>query len=271
MSEHSTEATSSYQELEKMDTHMILNCINSEDIKVALAVKNSLTQIEKLIEALLLKIQNGGRLFYIGAGSSGRLGILDASECPPTYGVSEELVIGIIAGGDRAIRHAIENAEDDPDAGFGQLKAKMVSKQDFVVGIAASGKTPYVVGAIQQCKNAGISTACIVCNTASPLAKIADYPVEIIVGPEFVSGSTRMKAGSAQKMVLNMISTALMIKLGKVKGNKMVDMKVSNAKLKKRAIDMVCEETKLSKEEAAELIHRYGSVRKAMEAWELNK
>ena len=259
-----TEDASRYRHLEKMSTAELLSSINLEDNTVASTVQHSLNQIEKLVDALVPKIKNGGRLFYLGAGSSGRLGVLDASECPPTYGVDETMVTAVIAGGDQALRKAIENAEDDDVQGFIDLKKENISNKDFLVGIAASGKTPYVLGALQKSKAAGITTGCIVCNPDSPIAATADYPVEIIVGPEIVSGSTRMKAGTAQKMALNMISTALMIRLGRVKDNKMVDMKISNSKLKNRGIQMICEEKGVSPEKAEELLSMYGTVRKVL-------
>ena len=264
MSKATTESSSNYRHLEKMETAELLKGMNEEDLTVAAAVKDSLPQLERLVDAVVYRIQNNGRLFYLGAGSSGRLGILDASECPPTYGVEEHLVTGIIAGGDAAIRKAVENAEDDEIQGFIDLKKENICERDFLIGIAASGKTPYVLGAIQKCKSLGIQTGCIVCNPDSPIAKAVDFPVEIIVGPEFVSGSTRMKAGTAQKMALNMISTALMIKIGRVKDNKMVDMKINNAKLKLRGVQMICEEKGVSPEMAEELLSKYGSVRKAL-------
>lgn len=250
-----------------MSTSELLKNMNDEDKSVALAVEMSLGQLELLIDALIPKILKGGRLFYIGAGSSGRLGILDASECPPTYGVDETLLTGIIAGGDAAIRKAVENAEDDDQQGFADLLNYNISDLDFVIGIAASGKTPYVLGALKACKLNKIATGCVVCNPHTPITEAADYPVEIIVGPEFVSGSTRMKAGTAQKMALNMISTALMIKLGRVKDNKMIDMKISNAKLKRRGIQMICQETGINTEDATKLLERFGSVRMALDAF----
>lgn len=262
-----TEASSKHRNLDKMSTSELLKNMNDEDKSVALAVEMSLGQLELLIDALIPKILKGGRLFYIGAGSSGRLGILDASECPPTYGVDETLLTGIIAGGDAAIRKAVENAEDDDQQGFADLLNYNISDLDFVIGIAASGKTPYVLGALKACKLNKIATGCVVCNHHTPIAEAADYPVEIIVGPEFVSGSTRMKAGTAQKMALNMISTALMIKLGRVKDNKMIDMKISNAKLKRRGIQMICQETGINTEDATKLLERFGSVRMALDAF----
>ena len=209
-------------------------------------------------------MQEGGRLFYMGAGTSGRLGVVDASECPPTFGVSDDLVIGLIAGGDSAIRKAVEFAEDDTEQGWKDLQAYKVSELDFVIGIAASGTTPYVIGAVEKCEANNIRTACICCNEGAPLAAAVTYPVEVIVGPEFVTGSTRMKAGTAQKLVLNMISTAVMVRLGRVKGNRMVDMQLSNNKLVKRGIQMLTSELNISYEEAKELLNKYGSVRNAI-------
>lgn len=260
-----TEQESKYDGLEKMSIHTILTSINKEDQKVPKAVENSIPQIEKLTEKISEKLKNGGRLFYIGAGTSGRLGILDASECPPTFGVSKDLVIGIIAGGDKAIRDAVEFAEDSTSQAWEDLSVYQISKEDIVVGIAASGTTPYVIGGLEACQQHDILTGCITCNPNSPLALTADFPIEVKVGPEFVTGSSRMKAGTAQKMVLNMISTTTMILLGKVKGNKMVDMQLSNDKLVNRGIHMLCEELSITSSEASTLLDKYGSVRKAIE------
>ena len=229
-----TEQDSHYDHLEKMSVDKILTTINKEDGGVAESVKQSIPQIELLVNQIVAKIKEGGRLFYIGAGTSGRLGILDASECPPTFGVAHEMVIGLIAGGDVAIRKAVEFAEDDKNQGWKDLKAYNVSDKDIVIGIAASGTTPYVIAAIIACTKNSIITGCITCNSGSPLVKASDYPIEVVVGPEVITGSSRMKAGTAQKLVLNMISTATMIKLGRVKGNKMVDMQLSNQKLIER-------------------------------------
>ena len=228
-----TESDSSYSALELMTINELLHNINKEDNKVPSLVKSLIPQIEKLVECIVLSINKGGRLFYIGAGTSGRLGIVDASECPPTFGVPHDLVIGIIAGGDSAIRKAVEFAEDDIELGWRDLQQYKINRKDVVIGIAASGTTPYVVGALKVCQDNSILTSCIVCNSSSPLSKVADIPIEIVVGPEFVTGSTRMKAGTAQKLILNMISTSTMIKLGRVKGNKMVDMQLSNNKFRK--------------------------------------
>jgi N-acetylmuramic acid 6-phosphate etherase len=239
--------------------------INSEDKTVPLAIEKSLPQIEKITQKVISVLESGGRIFYMGAGTSGRLGILDASELPPTYGVPHGLVIGIIAGGDAAIRKAVEFAEDSPEAAVEDLKTVEINSRDMVIGIAASGRTPYVKGALDWSRQNGISTGCIVCNTGSPIAHVSDFPVEVITGPEFVTGSTRMKAGTAQKLVLNMISTTAMIKTGHVKGNKMVDMQLSNHKLVDRGTRMVMEQTGKTYEEAKNLLLKLGSVRKAVE------
>ena len=263
----STEAESDYQDLEKMKLHDLLSNMNREDKTVPMAVEKALPQIEKLAEVTFEKMKSGGRLFYLGAGTSGRLGIVDASECPPTYGIDHGIVVGLIAGGDAAIRKAVEFAEDDLNQGWEDLKAYSVNERDMVIGIAASGSTPYVIGALQHCRNKGISTGCITCNSGSELARVAQYPVEVVVGPEFVTGSTRMKSGTAQKLVLNMISTSVMIKLGRVKGNKMVDMQLSNNKLVDRGTKMVMKNTGIDDyEKAKALLLQHGSVRKATEA-----
>ena len=259
-----TESESRYNELEKMSVDTILHSINKEDKIVPYAIEEVIPNIAAIIPIIVKKLQDGGRLIYLGAGTSGRLGIVDASECPPTFGVSHDLVIGIMAGGDQAIRKAVEFAEDDELQGWKDLEALHVSEADFVIGIAASGTTPYVVGALQKCKENGIQTACITCNEGSPLSQQTNHPIEVIVGPEFVSGSTRMKAGTAQKLVLNMISTATMVRLGRVKGNRMVDMQLSNHKLVKRGVQMLVEELNISYEEARELLNKYGSVRSAI-------
>lgn len=259
-----TEQSSKYNHLEKMSISEIVTNINSEDKSIPLAIEKVIPEIENLIQKVVIKLKNGGRLFYIGAGTSGRLGILDASECPPTFGVSHKLVIGIIAGGDKAIRKAVENAEDSKTQGWIDLKNYKVSSKDFVIGIAASGSTPYVIGAIEKCNYKKIETGCITCNIGSPLANTAKYPVVVKVGPEFVTGSSRMKAGTAQKLILNMISTATMIQLGKVKGNKMVDMKLSNIKLVNRGTKMVMSELKISEVQANKLLLKHKSVRNAI-------
>lgn len=259
-----TEADSHYDSLEQMSTVDLLHNINNEDEKVARIVKQQIPSIVSLIEVIVEKLKLGGRLFYLGAGTSGRLGILDASECPPTFGVSHDLVIGLIAGGDSAIRKAVEFAEDNNELGWEDLKKYDVSNNDVVVGIAASGTTPYVVGALKRCQEHNVTTGCITCNLNSPLSTNSDYPIEVIVGPEFVTGSTRMKAGTAQKLVLNMITTSSMIKLGKVLGNKMVDMQLSNNKLVDRGTKMIMDKTSISSEKAKELLLKYGSVREAI-------
>ena len=259
-----TESDSHYDSLEHMSIKELLQNINNEDEKVALIVKKEIPKISKLIEAVFNKLNSGGRLFYLGAGTSGRLGILDASECPPTFGVSHDLVIGLIAGGDIAIRKAVEFAEDNEDLGWEDLKKYNISSHDIVIGIAASGTTPYVVGALKRCQQNRITTGCITCNLDTPLSVFSDYSVEVVVGPEFVTGSTRMKSGTAQKLVLNMITTSTMIKLGKVLGNKMVDMQLSNTKLVERGIKMIMRKTNLNSDEAKKLLVKHGSVRKAI-------
>lgn len=260
-----TEKSSLYNDLEKMDTIDILSNMNREDQKVAIAVEKQIPSIEKLVNNIYPKMAEGGRLFYIGAGTSGRLGILDASECPPTYGVPHDWVVGLIAGGDSAIRKAVENAEDDMDQAIIDLDAYSIGPLDTVIGIAASGTTPYVIGGMRDCRSRGISTGCITCNPGAPVVDHADFPVVVEVGPEFVTGSTRMKSGTAQKLVLNMISTSVMIKLGRVQGNKMVDMQLSNTKLVDRGTKMVMEKTGLSYEEANALLLEKGSVRAAVD------
>lgn len=261
-----TESASHYDGLETMSVAALLTHINNEDKTVPLAVEKALPQIEALVQQIVARMRQGGRLFYIGAGTSGRLGVVDASECPPTYGVPFDMVIGIIAGGDSAIRKAVEFAEDDPHQAWKDLATYQIGPLDSLVGIAASGRTPYVIGGLQAAREAGVLTGCIVCNSGSAVAAAAEYPVEVVVGPEFVTGSTRMKAGTAQKLVLNMISTTVMIQLGRVKGNKMVDMQMSNQKLIERAIRMVREELHIAPEQAAELLEAHGSVRAAIEA-----
>ena len=250
-----------------MSVRELLSNINKEDKTVPSAIEKKIPKIEKLVTVIVKQMKAGGRLFYIGAGTSGRLGIVDASECPPTYGVPQGLVIGLIAGGDKAIRKAVEFAEDDKEQGWKDLLQHKINKKDVVIGIAASGSTPYVIGALETCNKNGITTACIVCNKGSNVAKVAKYKIEIVVGPEFVTGSTRMKSGTAQKLTLNMISTSVMIKLGKVKGNKMVDMKLSNNKLVDRGTKMVATELKVPYSKANELLLKYGSVRKAVDSF----
>ena len=261
-----TESDSLHQNLDLLDTIDLLHGINNEDQKVAKAVQLIIPDIEKFINSAYKNMEKGGRLFYIGAGTSGRLGIVDASECPPTFGVDYDLVIGLIAGGDSAIRKAVEFAEDDSDQGWLDLEKHNIDHNDTVVGIAASGTTPYVVGALKQCNSNQILTAGITCNPGSPLAIEAQHAIVPIVGPEFVTGSTRMKSGTAQKLVLNMISTSLMIKLGRVKGNKMVDMQLSNNKLVNRGEKIIMETLHINQQEAKDLLNKYGSVRKAIQS-----
>jgi N-acetylmuramic acid 6-phosphate etherase len=259
-----TEADSFYDHLEKMSIHKLLSNINKEDKNVPNAVEKVLPQIEILVKALIKKMKTGGRLFYIGSGTSGRLGIVDASECPPTFGVDPKLVVGIIAGGDKAIRTAVEKAEDDFDGGWKDLQYYNINSNDFVIGLSSSGTTPYVVGAIQKCYQNNIETGAITSNQDSPLAKEAKYPIEVISGPEFITGSTRMKAGTAQKLILNMISTSIMIQLGKVKGNKMIDMQLNNNKLIDRGARMIQEALSINYDEAKKLLLKHGSVRAAL-------
>ena len=259
-----TESDSKYNHLEKMSVSELLQNINKEDKTVAFSVEKALPQIEKLTEKVVEKLKAGGRLFYIGAGTSGRLGIVDASECPPTFGVPHDLVIGLIAGGDSAIRKAVEFAEDSENQGWQDLQKENISEKDIVIGIAASGTTPYVIGALKKCNENNVSTGCITCNEGSPLAVTAKFPIVVTVGPEFVTGSSRMKAGTAQKLVLNMISTTVMIQLGRVKGNKMVDMQLSNNKLVDRGVRMIMEALNVSEREAQELLKIHKTVRKAI-------
>lgn len=262
-----TESASPHRHLETHSVSELLTAINQEDQSVPLAVEKQLPAIEKLVDAVVDRMLAGGRLFYLGAGTSGRLGIVDASECPPTFGVPHGLVIGLIAGGDSAIRKAVEFAEDDRHGGWRDLQEHEVSSTDFVIGIAASGTTPYVVGALERCRELGIGTGCITCNNGSPMAAASDHPVEVVVGPEFVTGSTRMKSGTAQKLVLNMVTTATMIRLGRVKDNRMVDMQLSNEKLVDRGTKMVMEGLQIQDYEAAKkLLLDAGSVRAAIQA-----
>ena len=262
-----TEQDSNYNHLETMSVSELLVNINTEDKTVPYAIEKVLPQIEALIQQIIIKLKSGGRLFYIGAGTSGRLGIVDASECPPTFGVPHELVVGLIAGGDKAIRKAVEFAEDSTSQGWNDLTSNNINNNDVVIGIAASGTTPYVISALEKCNANNITTGCITCNHNSPLSQTAKYPIEIIVGPEFVTGSSRMKAGTAQKLVLNMITTATMIQLGKVKGNKMVDMQLSNNKLVDRGINMVMNELQITAAEAKLLINKHQSVRASIKAY----
>jgi len=261
-----TEASSIYNDIEQSSTRDILRNINTEDKKVALEVEKQIPQIELLVDAATEQLNNGGRLFYIGAGTSGRLGLVDASECPPTFGVSADLIVGIIAGGQKAMFHAVENAEDDIEQAWIDLQAHTISPLDIVIGIAASGTTPYVIGGLQKCKEAGIRTGSISCNKNSPVSAVAHFPIEVVVGPEFLTGSTRMKSGTAQKMVLNMISTSIMIKLGRIKGNKMVNMQLTNQKLFDRGVKMIMDELNLTDMTiASSLLKEYGSVKKSID------
>lgn len=268
---NNTESPSHYEDLENKSVLELITGMNKEDAIIAQVVKSALPQIEKLITAALSKMQAGGRLFYIGSGTSGRLGILDASEIPPTYGVDDGMVIGVIAGGDHAIRKAVEFAEDDTSQAWIDLSKFKINTKDFLIGIAASGETPYVLGGITIAKQKGIATGCIVCNQHSSIAKEADYPIELLTGPEFVTGSTRMKAGTAQKMTLNMISTSLMIQLGKVKGNKMMEMQLSNKKLWNRATDILMQELGISNEDASVLLKKHRSIKQSIHAFLTNK
>lgn len=261
-----TEQESKYKDIDKMSVIEVLKGINEEDKLVPLAVEKALPQIEKLATAVAERMKNGGRLFYIGAGTSGRLGVVDASECPPTFGVPFDWVVGIIAGGDSAIRKAVEFAEDDEKQAWIDLQEYDINEKDSLVGLAASGTTPYVVGGLEEARKHGVLTGCIICNEGGPVVAVSDYPVEVVAGPEFLTGSTRMKSGTAQKLVLNMLSTTVMIQLGRVKGNKMVDMQLTNHKLVDRGTHMVMEELNIGEEQAAELLTKYGSVRKAVEA-----
>jgi N-acetylmuramic acid 6-phosphate etherase len=261
-----TESSSNHNNLENKSISELLFGMNQEDRSVPEAVAASLPQIEKLIAEIVSKMKDGGRLFYMGAGTSGRLGIVDASECPPTFGVDFGRVIGLIAGGDGAIRKAVEFAEDSEEQGWKDLQAHNITTNDVVVGIAASGRTPYVIGALKKCNEEGISTGCVVCNAGSAVAAVSKFPIEVVVGPEFVTGSTRLKSGTAQKLVLNMLTTCTFIQLGHVKGNKMVDMQLSNYKLVDRGTRMVMEETGLNAEEAKALLLKEGSVRLAVDS-----
>jgi len=259
-----TEQESNYTNLENKSTRELLEAMNKEDQAVPLAIKAIIPEIEKLVTIIVDKMLSGGRLFYIGAGTSGRLGILDASECPPTFGVPQGMVIGLIAGGDKAIRKAVEFAEDDRTQGWIDLQEHQVNNKDIVIGIAASGTTPYVIGALQNAQAHHITTGCITCNPGAPVTEVADCPIVAAVGAEFVTGSTRLKSGTAQKLILNMISTSVMIKLGRVKNNRMVDMQLSNDKLIDRGTIMVMDNLHISYEEAQKLLLKHGSVRKAI-------
>lgn len=266
-----TESPSKFSDLDKMSVNEILTNINSEDRLVPEAVGKAIPSIEKLISLIVERMKRGGRLFYIGAGTSGRLGVLDASECPPTYGTPDDMVVGLIAGGDSAIRKAVENAEDNTELAWQDIMTYNPTENDTVVGIAASGRTPYVLGGVREAKARGLLTGGISCNKNTELTEAVDVGIELIVGPEFVTGSTRMKSGTAQKLVLNMISTTVMIQLGKVKGNKMVDMQLSNKKLVNRAIRMIVDDIGVSTEEANNLLEANGSVRKAVDYYQSNQ
>jgi N-acetylmuramic acid 6-phosphate etherase len=264
-----TESSSHYDNLEKMSVQALLEGINNEDKTVPYTVEKCIPQIEALVSQIVPRMKNGGRVFYIGAGTSGRLGVVDASECPPTFGVPFGMVVGIMAGGDKAIRKAVENAEDDAEQAWEDLQEYDINTNDILIGIAASGRTPYVIGGLKTARANGILTGCVVCNAGSAVAAEAEFPVEAIVGPEFITGSTRMKSGTAQKLILNMISTTVMIQLGRVKGNKMVDMQLTNLKLVERGVRMVMNELNISHEKASELLHKYGSVRNAVTNYEI--
>lgn len=267
-----TEQSSNYSNLDLMSTKELLENMNREDKSVPFAVEKCIPQIEILVDGIVERMKKGGRLFYLGAGTSGRLGILDASEIPPTYGAPFDLIIGLIAGGDTAIRRAVEAAEDDWMGGWNDMQPYNVGENDVVVGIAASGTTPYVIGAVKEARQRGILTACITCNPGAPVAQEVDVPIVAVVGPEFVTGSTRMKSGTAQKLVLNMISTSVMIRLGHVKGNKMVDMQLTNAKLVDRGTKMIMEEASITDYDyAKELLLKHGSVRKAVDFYQNNR
>ena len=265
-----TESPSNYRNLENMSVRNLLSNINKEDRTVPQVIEKVIPVIEDLVEVTVEKLKKGGRLFYIGAGTSGRLGILDASEIPPTYGMPQGVVIGLIAGGDSAIRKAVEFAEDDPYQAWKDLQEHKISKKDVLVGIAASGNTPYVIGGLIEAQSHDIITACITCNSKTELARHSDFAIEAIVGPEFVTGSTRMKAGTAQKLILNMISTTVMVKLGRVKGNKMVDMQLTNKKLLSRGTKMIMEELSVTQDDAEALLKKYGSVRKVIDQHKRN-
>jgi N-acetylmuramic acid 6-phosphate etherase len=266
-----TEQPSLYNDLEQQHVRTLLEDINREDLKVAQAVGRCIPQIEALVKRIIPRMEAGGRLFYIGAGTSGRLGVLDASEIPPTFGMPSGVVIGLIAGGDRALRSPVENAEDNPDQGWLDLKAYDINEQDTLIGIAASGTTPYVVSALREARRHGVLTASIASNPGSPIAREADIAIEPVVGPEFVTGSSRMKSGTAQKMILNMISTTVMIKLGRVRGNRMVNMQLSNQKLIDRGTKMVVDETGLPYDEARRLLLFHGSAKEAIDAFRTDK
>ena len=260
-----TESASNFDNLDTMSIEELLTHINEEDSKVHLAVKKALPQIRNLVEQIEIRMKKGGRIFYLGAGTSGRLGVLDASEVPPTFGVPESMVVGLIAGGETALRKSVEAAEDDPDKAWASLESFRITTNDAVIGIAASGTTPYVIGGIKHARAKGILTGCITCNPGSEIALVSEYPIEAIVGPEFVTGSTRLKAGTAQKMILNMITTTIMIKMGRVKGNKMVNMQLTNVKLIERGTRMIVDELHIPADEAQRLLLFHGSVKKVIE------
>lgn len=262
-----TEQDSLHSDLERKSVRELLEEINEEDQKVALAVRMAIPQIEKLVNEIVPRMKQGGRIFYLGAGTSGRLGVLDASEIPPTFGMPPTLIVGLIAGGDKALRNPVENAEDDEERGWEELMEHQVNTKDTVIGIAASGTTPYVIGALRKARHQGILTASISSNPGSPMSAEADIAVEMIVGPEFVTGSSRMKSGTGQKMILNMISTSVMIRLGRVKGNRMVNMQLTNQKLVDRGSRMVAEELGLSYNQSRHLLLMYGSVKAAIDAY----
>ena len=265
-----TESSSNFENLDKMSVHELLTNINQEDSKVHLAVKEAIPQIEELINRIVTRMLKGGRIFYLGAGTSGRLGVLDASEVPPTFGVPDTMVIGLIAGGETALRKAVESAEDDPNKAWKELEIFNINTKDTVIGIAASGTTQYVIGGLKKAREQGILTGCITCNPGSKIVEVAEFPIVVVVGPEFVTGSTRLKAGSAQKMILNMITTTVMIKLGRVKGNKMVNMQLTNKKLIERGTRMIVEELNIQREAARILLLQHGSVKKALEFYKQN-
>ncbi len=262
-----TESPSHFDDLDKMSVEELLTHINEEDSKVHIAVRKALPQIKNLVEQIEIRMKKGGRVFYLGAGTSGRLGVLDASEVPPTFGVPESMVVGLIAGGDVALRKSVEAAEDDPNKAWASLQGFNINTNDVVIGIAASGTTPYVIGGIVHARENGILTGCITCNPGSKIAEVTEYPIEAIVGPEFVTGSTRLKAGTAQKMILNMITTTIMIKLGRVKGNKMINMQLTNKKLIERGTQMIVDELNIPTDEARRLLLIHGSVRKVIETF----
>ena len=265
-----TESSSNFENLDKMTVRELLTNINQEDSKVHIAVREAIPHIEKLINRIVGRMKKGGRIFYLGAGTSGRLGVLDASEVPPTFGVPDTMVLGLIAGGEVALRKAVESAEDDPYKAWKELEIFNINTKDTVIGIAASGTTPYVIGGVMKARENGILTGCITCNPGSKLYEVTEIPIVVVVGPEFVTGSTRLKAGTAQKMVLNMITTTVMIKLGRVKGNKMVNMQLTNKKLIERGTRMIVEELKIQREAARILLMQHGSVKKALEFYKEN-